>query len=114
VQLTATDGATGNARVGVAEIWYRVDGGAWQKLNGNIATINVINDGQHTIEYYAKDNVGNTEATRSLTFQIDQTPPIMPSMALETHGAQSNVWQHAASTPTPFLLGAVTDAGPCP
>ena len=35
----------------------------------------VGSDGYHTVSYYSKDQAGNTEATRSTDFKIDQTPP---------------------------------------
>jgi hypothetical protein len=38
-------------------------------------TFTVATDGEHTIQYYAVDKVGNTESTKSLSFKIDQTPP---------------------------------------
>ena len=38
-------------------------------------TFTVATDGEHTIQYYAVDKVGNIELTKSLSFKIDQTPP---------------------------------------
>lgn len=110
LQLTATDGATGNARVGVKEVHYRVDGGAWQTQQGDRINLTVSNDGQHIVEYYAVDQVGNTEATRNVTFQIDQTPPSPPTGIVETHGVSSNLWQRAINAPT-FTWAESTDAG---
>jgi hypothetical protein len=68
IRLTGTDN-----RVGVGETWYRIDGGAWQLYTGRFA---VEADGEHIVEYYSVDNVGNVEEIKTIeTFKIDQTPP---------------------------------------
>lgn len=38
---------------------------------------NFYKEGEHTITYYSVDNLGNTETTKSLTFFIDKTAPIL-------------------------------------
>jgi murein DD-endopeptidase MepM/ murein hydrolase activator NlpD len=109
VRLTADDGNTGRARSGVKEIHYRLDSGAWQTRSGSSTSFTVSDDGTHTVEYYAVDNVGNQESTRSATFKIDQTPPSPPGGISETHGVVSNQWQKAHNTPT-FTWAASSDA----
>ena len=109
VRLTADDGNTGRARSGVKEIHYRLDSGAWQTRSGSSTSFTVSDDGTHTVEYYAVDNVGNQESTRSATFKIDQTPPSPPGGVNETHGVVSNQWQKAHNTPT-FTWAASSDA----
>jgi hypothetical protein len=68
IRLSGTDD-----RVGIGETWYRIDGGAWQLYTGRFA---VTDDGEHTVEYYSIDNVGNAEEIKTCeAFKIDQTPP---------------------------------------
>jgi hypothetical protein len=68
VTLSATDD-----KVGVGEIWYRIDGGAWQLYNERFM---VSDDGEHTVEYYSVDKVGNAEEIKTCqVFKIDQTAP---------------------------------------
>ena len=109
VRLKAEDGNTGRARSGVKEIHYRLDSGGWQTRSGSSTSFTVSDDGTHTVEYYAVDNVGNQEGTRSVTFKIDQTPPSPPGGVSETHGVVSNQWQKAHNTPT-FTWAASSDA----
>jgi len=109
VRLRAADESTGRARVGVREINYRLDGGAWQTHSGDDKRFTVSDDGSHTVEYYAVDRVGNQEATRSVTFKVDRTPPDPPSGITETHGVVSNQWQKDCNTPT-FTWAVSSDA----
>ncbi|RLI86255.1 MAG: hypothetical protein DRP01_04615 [Archaeoglobales archaeon] len=66
ITLTATDNRE------VAAIYYRIDGGAWSTYKAPI-TIDV--DGEHIIEYYAVDEVGNPSEVGSVSFKIDLTTP---------------------------------------
>lgn len=109
VRLHADDGNTGRARSEVREIRYRRDGGAWETQNGSDAAFTVNNDGAHSVEYYAVDNVGNQEGSRTINFQIDQTPPTQITGVVETHGVANNVWQKTQNTPA-FTWNASTDA----
>ncbi|RLD96956.1 MAG: hypothetical protein DRI92_06430 [Aquificota bacterium] len=67
VDLTATDDLSG-----VYQTWYRVDGGSWTLYDGRFK---VSTDGEHTVEYYSIDNVGNVETVKSCSFKIDATAP---------------------------------------
>jgi len=109
VRLDATDNSTGRARSEVREIRYRLDGGGWEIRGGASTSFPVNSDGTHSVEYYAVDNVGNTEGSRTVTFRIDQTPPTPPTGVVETHGMVSNQWQKAHNTPT-FTWVASSDA----
>ena len=102
VRLSAQDGATGRARVGVRDVHYRLDGGAWQTQGGDTTAFTVNSDGAHTVEYYAVDQLDNQEAARSLTFRIDQTPPSPPSGATESGGVVHDQWQTRPATPPPL------------
>ena len=109
VRLHAEDGSTGHARVEVREIRYRYDGGGWQTYNGDDISFTVSTNGTHTVEYYAVDNVGNTESSHSVTFKIDATPPTAPGAATEAHGAVSGQWQKDWPDPD-FTWGPASDA----
>ena len=58
--------------VEVASIYYRIDNGSW-KLYTAPFTIDV--DGEHIVEYYAVDEVGNPSDIGSISFKIDHTAP---------------------------------------
>jgi hypothetical protein len=70
ISLSATDDYSG-----VDHIFYRLDGGTTQTYS---STITVSTDGNHNIEYWAVDNVGNTESSHTETFKIDNTNPDTP------------------------------------
>lgn len=94
----------------VARVHYRINSGAWQSVSGDQAVFNLSSDGIHTIDYYAVDNVGNQEATKSLIVKVDATSPVMPTTATETHGVISGQWQRDISDPA-FTWAAATDNG---
>ena len=64
--LTAYDNESG-----LAEIMYKINNGIWQLYNG---TIEFTNDGEYTIQFYAKDNVENNNSN-SILIKIDRVPP---------------------------------------
>jgi hypothetical protein len=68
ITLSATDDI-----IGVDYTMYRIDQGDWELY---ISPILVSNDGEHTIEYYSVDILGNTETVQSTVFNIDQTSPM--------------------------------------
>ncbi len=109
VRLDAQDGATGRARRGVAEVFYSLDSGPWQQVAGSSATFAVNGDGSHQVDFYAVDGVGNREATQSVTFQMDQTPPSPPGGVAETHDTPHDRWQRDVDTPT-FTWNPSADA----
>ena len=65
--ITASDTLSG-----VKSIHFRVDGSA---LTTYTAAQQVTAEGTHTIEYFARDNAGNQEATKTVNFGIDKTKP---------------------------------------
>jgi hypothetical protein len=67
VTLTATDDVSG-----VDYTKYRIDSGSWQTYS---APFTVSTNGEHTVDYYSVDNVGNEESQKSVSFKIDKTPP---------------------------------------
>ena len=74
VTLTAIDNKE------VATIYYRIDNGPWKTYTAPI-TIDV--DGEHIVEYYAVDEVGNPSEIDSVSFKIDRTAPTVTITAPE-------------------------------
>ena len=72
VTLEATDES------GISEIRYRVDRGNWATYS---VPFTVSTEGIHLIEYYAVDNVGNTEAIKTKTFEILKNKPPVASFS---------------------------------
>lgn len=65
--ITSKDGFSG-----VAKIYYRIDGG---EVNAYEKSFKLEGEGEHTIGYYAVDNVGNVEEEKSLKVIVDATAP---------------------------------------
>ena len=83
VQLAATDPDSG-----VQSVSYRPAGtSSWTTTTGKTAQFTVSapadgsNDGVHTYEYRATDNVGNTSATKTCTVRVDTQGPTVSSDA---------------------------------
>jgi hypothetical protein len=99
VSLTAADGESG-----VSEIHYFLDG-AETVVSADSASFTVIDEGVHTLTYYAVDLAGNEEAMHGpVSFNIDKTPPVI-SITGVTDGAE-----YPVCTPPEALDNIVTDA----
>lgn len=59
---------------GVALTMYRLDDGDWQERIGD--TLEIDDEGSHTLEYYAVDVAGNEEDVQSIEFKIDTVAPV--------------------------------------
>ncbi|MDG6219672.1 MAG: Ig-like domain-containing protein, partial [Candidatus Thermoplasmatota archaeon] len=70
VSISATDEESG-----VKDIFFKLNGGPQQPYT---APISLTQDGQHTIEYWAVDNVGNIEPVNTFSVKIDKTNPETP------------------------------------
>src|SRR2546426_3736647 len=81
VSLNATD-----ATSGVANVSYRIDGGAWLAYGGPF----VLGPGVPTVGYFFLELAGVTEAIHSQTIQVDTTPPATTATLGGTTGA--NGW----------------------
>lgn len=71
---------------GVASSYYRIDSGDWETY---AAQFNLTEEGTHVIEYYSRDNAGNSEAYRAMQVEIDRTGPvtdILPAGNVGTNG----------------------------
>jgi hypothetical protein len=81
VTLTASDPLSNDVSSGVDMIKYKVGGGSEQTIEGDgVITgsflITQADDADDLlVEYWAIDNVGNTESKHSFTVDMDQTPP---------------------------------------
>jgi hypothetical protein len=96
VSLSATDNVSG-----VQSTSYRIDGGATQSYTGPFG---ISAPGQHTVQYWSVDNLGNTEATHSLPVNIDTVAPVVSAAANPST---------APKRPNPVtftIFGSATDA----
>ncbi len=98
VTLTPTDGGSG-----VSDTLYELDGGAPQHGTAVLvpAASDGSNDGSHTITFQSVDAAGNIEDQKSVTVQIDATPPACP-----TCSASDYVRGTVSLTATPSDAGA--------
>ncbi|MFQ6127574.1 MAG: OmpL47-type beta-barrel domain-containing protein [Thermoplasmata archaeon] len=76
--LSPSDGHSG-----VDLTMYRIDGSPWSEY---VSPPNIIDDGNHTVEYYSVDAVGNNETVRTGNVSIDATAPLNPDSYTSSHG----------------------------
>ncbi|GLZ29823.1 hypothetical protein Lesp02_20130 [Lentzea sp. NBRC 105346] len=93
VNLTAND-----ALSGVQATYYKVNGGPIQ----NGAQVPFSAQGTYVLEYWSTDHAGNTEAAKSVTVNIDKTPPTITHT--QSPAANANGWNNGAVTVT-FTCG---------
>ncbi|PIE84089.1 MAG: hypothetical protein CSA07_03820 [Bacteroidia bacterium] len=68
---------------GIASTHYRIDSGRWMPYTRKARiSLRTIKDGQHHLEFYSKDRVGNSEPVQRYDFYLDDTPPITISDVL--------------------------------
>lgn len=72
VYLTREDAGSG-----IAETFYRFDGGAYANYSGKEIPFTLLEDGNHTLDYYSVDHVGNQEPMQTFEFYFDKSAPIM-------------------------------------
>ena len=65
---------TGDNSSGIASLKVILDGKPLAKFTGTIHS-SALSQGEHKIEYYAEDNVGNQEDPQTYEFYVDRTPP---------------------------------------
>lgn len=66
--------ASTDAISGVNKIEYSLDDNGTRRYTKNI-NYNSLPDGEHTVNYYATDNVENRETTKTFKFYLDKTAP---------------------------------------
>jgi outer membrane protein assembly factor BamB len=96
VSLSATDDFSG-----VANTFYNVDGGVTQTYSGPFS---ISAPGQHTVQFWSVDNVGNTEATQMITVKIDGAAPVV------TASANPSTAPKRPQPVTVTISGSATDA----
>ena len=57
---------------GVEQVFYKLNSAAFSPYQ---STVDMGTQGEYTLSYYAKDNVGNAEQTKSSSFIVDTTSP---------------------------------------
>ena len=88
IKLTATDAGSG-----VANTYYKVDGGA--QVAGTSIAVSTL--GAHTIEFWSVDVAGNVEAHKTASFTVtapvpvDVTAPATTSNALATYVSSATI-----------------------
>lgn len=92
---------------GINRTSYRVDGGPWMSYTGAFA---LAGEGEHLLEWFSEDNVGNVEATRSEILRVDDTPP---TAALVLGDPRYLVGGSFVTSSTPLTVTAA-DAGVTP
>src|SRR5215207_5698300 len=60
---------------GVRSLAWRLDGGKEATAEGDAATVDVAEDGRHTVMYRAIDGAGNSSESRAVAVKVDTTPP---------------------------------------
>ncbi|MFC2413905.1 MAG: OmpL47-type beta-barrel domain-containing protein, partial [Bacteroides sp.] len=72
IRLEARD-----ALSGVRSTRYRIDSGRWQEYSAQARiTMKQLADGNHLLEFYSTDLLGNTEEIQKVSFYLDAIPPI--------------------------------------
>lgn len=102
VTLTSTDNEPGGS--GVKQITYSATGAqaiASTVVNGSTASFSISTEGITTITFFGTDNADNVESAKTLTIQLDKTPPSINC------GAPDGLW-HATDV---TIACTASDAG---
>ncbi|MGL1888156.1 MAG: Ig-like domain-containing protein [Reichenbachiella sp.] len=59
---------------GINRIFYKIDGGT-ERTYGSKVSLTSLAEGDHTVTYYATDNVKNIETEKVIAFYLDRTSP---------------------------------------
>lgn len=58
---------------GIEDVYYAINGSDFQ--SNSQEPLNITEEGEYELKFYAADNVGNTENPQTFSFTIDKTPP---------------------------------------
>ncbi len=61
---------------GIAELMYKLDSGTYKSYQYPVNAA-FLEQGEHTIHYYATDDLDNNTQEQTFTFYVDKTPPII-------------------------------------
>ena len=102
VMLAATDNPGGS---GVKEVHFGLAGaqGGSGVIAGSAGSVTIIGEGNTTLTYFATDNAGNVEASKTQIVRVDKTPPILSGLP----AAGCTIWPPNHSLVT---VGTVTAA----
>ncbi|MGH7129064.1 MAG: OmpL47-type beta-barrel domain-containing protein, partial [Planctomycetaceae bacterium] len=102
VDLSAADNAGGS---GVKEITYSASGAqtiaSTTVAGSSVSGISITAEGTTTLSFFAEDNAGNTEATKTLVLKIDKTAPVISC------GSADGLW-HASNVDIPCTANDAT------
>ena len=74
--LSVTQTFGGSSSSGIGSLQYRLwNGDQWSNWRDYSTPFYATNEGPAHVEYYASDNLGNSETIRKLTVYVDDTPP---------------------------------------
>lgn len=95
---------------GVKEIRYVLDGAA---TTVSVSTENILvsSDGIHTLSYWAVDNAGNIEKTKTTEIKIDKTPPVIITSVSPSGNA--NGWNNTEVTVTFDCSDSISGIADC-
>ena len=80
-------------------------------VQGNSAQVTVSAEGTTTISYFATDSAGNQELPKSLTVNVDKTPPAMITITTPPDGATYQANSSVASSYS--CADSVSDVASC-
>lgn len=76
VNISSVDGLSG-----VKQLYYQIDDGTPKPYYSNIK-LSKLSDGNHTITYWAEDNVKNVEEKKTFDFYLDKRAPLVTAEIL--------------------------------
>ena len=105
-QVTVTITAIDNS-VGISKVYRKIDDGPWRAYYQPFA---VHGSGKKTVSYYAVNNAGLRSDIQSVSFYVDNEPPINPSVSAVGCGAIYGTPQ-ARCNDASFTWSGAFDAG---
>jgi hypothetical protein len=101
IYLTASDSGQG-----VANTYYILTGGTSSGNQVSGTTIYTGLQGSYTLQYWSVDNATNKEATNTVTYIVDQTPPTTTDNHVATYSASAAVVLTANDNPAVSVGGS--------